>query len=226
MKETDVQTGTGLNPAKLVYRCFFYALGLLIMAFGVAISVNSELGVSTVNSLPYVISLIVKVDLGTCVIVVFACYILVQILLLRKRFRPIDLTQIVFSTLFGYFVDMAEWVVGDFALPTYFGRLVMLAMSIVMIALGVSMYVGTKLVNMPMEGMTSAITQLLPGKQFHQVKIVVDCLVVVVALLLSLLCLHGLYGVREGTVLCALLVGPMMKPIQKVLRPAMEKICF
>ena len=226
MKESAAQLWEDLLSVKTVYRCFFYALGLLIMAFGVALSVNSELGVSTVNSLPYVLSLIVGVDLGTCIIVVFACYILVQLLLLRRQFRPIDLTQLLFSTLFGYFVNFAEWVVGDFALPTYFGRLVMLAASIVMIALGVSMYVGTRLVNMPMEGMTSAITQLLPGRQFHQIKVVVDCLVVVAALALSLLCLHGLYGVREGTILCALLVGPAMKPIQKVLRPAMEKICF
>ena len=38
--------------------------------------------------------------------------------------------------------------------------------------------------------------------------------------------LHGLYGVREGTILCALLVGSAMKPIQKVLLPVMNRICF
>lgn len=226
MKESTATQSGGIQVQKLIYRILFYVLGLLIMAFGVAISVNSELGVSTVNSLPYEVSLISGINLGTCVIIVFGCYIVVQIVLLRKRFKWINLTQIVFSTIFGYFVDFAEFVVGDFAIPTYFGKLVMLVISIIMIALGVSMYVGTKLINMPMEGMTSAITELLPGKSFHQVKIVVDCTVVVISLLLSLLCLHGLYGVREGTVLCALLVGSTMKPIQKVLLPVMERICF
>lgn len=226
MNESTAGLSGGARVGKFIYRILFYVLGLLIMAFGVAISVNSELGVSTVNSLPYEISLISGINLGTCVIIVFGCYIVVQIVLLRKQFKWINLTQIIFSTIFGYFVDFAEFVVGDFAIPTYFGKLVMLAISIVMIALGVSMYVGTKLINMPMEGMTSAITDLLPGKSFHQVKIVVDCIVVVVSLLLSLLCLHGLYGVREGTVLCALLVGYTMKPIQKVLLPVMERICF
>lgn len=226
MNESTAALSGGARVRKLIYRILFYVLGLLIMAFGVAISVNSELGVSTVNSLPYEISLISGINLGTCVIIVFGCYIVVQIVLLRKKFKWINLTQIIFSTIFGYFVDFAEFVVGDFAIPTYFGKLVMLAVSIVMIALGVSMYVGTKLINMPMEGMTSAITDLLPGKSFHQVKIVVDCIVVVASLLLSLLCLHGLYGVREGTVLCALLVGYTMKPIQKKLLPLMERICF
>lgn len=226
MKETTARPSGGVTVRKLLFRILFYILGLLILAFGVAISVNSELGVSTVNSLPYVISLITGSNLGTCVIIVFGCYIVVQILLLRKQFKWINLTQIIFSTIFGYFTDFAKYVVGDFALPTYFGKLVMLAVSIVMIAIGVSMYVGTKLINMPMEGMTSAITELLPGKSFHQVKIVVDCIVVVVALVLSLVFLHGLYGVREGTILCALLVGYTMKPVQKVLQPVMQRVCF
>lgn len=226
MSESSAALSGGVRARKFVYRILFYVLGLLIMAFGVAISVNSELGVSTVNSLPYVISLITRSNLGTCVIIVFGCYIVVQILLLRKQFKWINLTQIIFSTIFGYFTDFAKFVVGDFALPTYFGKLVMLAVSIVMIAVGVSMYVGTKLINMPMEGMTSAITELLPGKSFHQVKVVVDCIVVVAALVLSVVFLHGLYGVREGTILCALLVGSAMKPIQKVLLPVMNRICF
>ena len=77
----------------MVKKALIYVTGLLFMAFGVAFSVNSSLGVSPVNSLPYVISRITGLDLGNCVIGIFAFYILVQILLLRKKFRPIDLTQ-------------------------------------------------------------------------------------------------------------------------------------
>ena len=101
----------------MVKKALIYVTGLLFMAFGVAFSVNSSLGVSPVNSLPYVISRITGLDLGNCVIGIFAFYILVQILLLRKKFRPIDLTQLIFSTIFGRFVDVAKKVVGDFAIP-------------------------------------------------------------------------------------------------------------
>ena len=52
-------------------RILLYCVGLMFLAFGVAFSVNSNLGVSPVNSLPYVISLILKVDLGRCIIGVF-----------------------------------------------------------------------------------------------------------------------------------------------------------
>ena len=184
----------------MVKKALIYVTGLLFMAFGVAFSVNSSLGVSPVNSLPYVISRITGLDLGNCVIGIFAFYILVQILLLRKKFRPIDLTQLIFSTIFGRFVDVAKKVVGDFAIPTYPGQLVMLAISIVFVAIGVCLYMDVQLV-------------------------IMDCLTVVIGIVLSCVFLGKLDGIREGTVICALLVGKLMKPMQKVLKPAVEKIC-
>ena len=66
---------------KFVKRIVIYLAGLFFVALGVAFSVNSNLGVSPVNSLPYVVSRILGKDLGTCVTVIFIGYILIQILL-------------------------------------------------------------------------------------------------------------------------------------------------
>ena len=102
---------------KFVKRIVIYLAGLFFVALGVAFSVNSNLGVSPVNSLPYVVSRILGKDLGTCVTVIFIGYILIQILLLRKAFRPLDLAQILCSFAFGYFVDLTETLLGSFCLP-------------------------------------------------------------------------------------------------------------
>ncbi len=214
-----------ITPGVVLSKVAVYAVGLLFMAFGVAFSVNSGLGVSPVNSLPYVVSLVLGVDMGSCVIGVFSFYVLVQILIYRRDFKWINLTQIVFSTLFGYFVDFAKAVVGDFALPTYPGQLIMLAVSMVLVALGVCLYMDAGLVNMPMEGMTNAIAERIVKKPFHDVKVAVDCLAVAAAILLSFVGLGGLEGIREGTLLCALLVGKMMKPMQKVVAPLVARLC-
>lgn len=203
---------------RIEVRIALYALGLLFMAFGVAFSVNSNLGVSPVNSLPYVVSKISGINMGTCVTGIFSLYIFLQILLLRKEFRWINLTQLIFSSMFGYFVNLAKWIVGDFSIPTYAGQLLMLAISIVLVAIGVCLYMNVKLVNMPMEGLTDAVQRVLfPGRAFHDVKVMMDCLVVIVGSVLSFLCLGKIDGIREGTVLCALLVGKIMKPLQKLL---------
>ena len=221
-----MEAGRTTGRMRLGRRVLVYAAGLLCMAFGVALSVNSGLGVSPVNSLPYVASLITGIDMGSCVIGVFAFYVLVQILIYRRDFKWIQLTQLIFSTLFGYFVDAAKMIVGNFALPTYAGQLVLLAASIFFVALGVSLYMDAGLVNMPMEGMTSAVAErMIKGKSFHDVKVGMDCLAVTAAAALSFLFLGDLEGIREGTLLCAVLVGKVMKPLQKAVKPRMEMFC-
>ena len=162
-------------------RIVLYCVGLLFMAFGVAFSVNSNLGVSPVNSLPYVISLIVHQDLGRCIIGVFVTYMVVQIIIKRKEYKWINLTQLIFSTIFGYFADFAKGVMHGFTIPTYFGQLLMMAISIVLVAIGV---------------------------------------------VLSFLFLHGLFGIREGTILSAILVGKILPVMKKRISPVIQKLCF
>lgn len=213
------------TPVQFVIRILVYCLGLLLLAFGVAVSVNSNLGVSPVNSLPYVISQIIHVQLGTCVTAVFCSYILMQVLILRREFQIINLLQIVFSTLFGYFVDFAKLVVGDFALPGYAGRLCMLAVSVFLIALGILLYMEADLVPMPMEGLTAAIAKKL-GKPFPTMKTIVDCIVVAVGIVLCFVFLGKLDGIREGTVITAMVAGRIIAWLRKPLSAPLRKLCF
>ena len=215
-----------MKKNKWIARVVAYAIGLLILAFGVAFSVNSNLGVSPANSFPYVVSLILNTKMGNCVTVIFICYILMQILILRKDFQWINLSQILFSTLFGKFVDFAKMVLDGFCFPTYAGRLLMLAISVVLIAIGISMYMGAKLVNMPTEGLASAIAAKLPNKEFHQTKVMVDCASVGTALILSVCFLGGLQGIREGTIISAIVIGKVIPYANKVTKPILQKFCF
>lgn len=213
------------TPMQFLIRVLIYCLGLLSLAFGVAISVNSNLGVSPVNSLPYVVSQILQVQMGTCVTVIFCSYILLQAVILRKEFHPINLLQIVFSTIFGYFVDFAKMVMGGFAIPTYAGRLVMLAASIVLIALGVLLYMEVQLVPMPMEGLSSTIAKKL-GKPFSTMKSVVDCVVVAIGVVLCFVFLGRLDGIREGTIVTAIVTGKLVGVLKKPISPVVRKLCF
>ena len=104
-----------MKERQIIRRVFVYVFGLLTLAFGVAFAVNSGLGISPVNSLPFIVSLIVNVDMGICVTVLFSLYILFQIIILQKDFKWINLTQLLFSSIFGYFVYFTRMVIGDFS---------------------------------------------------------------------------------------------------------------
>ena len=209
-----------------IYRVLTYCIGLLVLAFGVAFAINSDLGVSPVNSLPYVISLVADAPLSICVTTVFSFYILLQILILRKDFKWYNIFQIVFSIIFGVFTDFAKWVVGYYTIPTYFGKLIMLAVSIIFIAVGISLYLGAKLIPMPMEGLTIALADKSKRIKFQYMKTIVDSIIVVISIAISLLYLGNVKGVREGTILTAVLLGKVIGFVQKRFNPLIDKICF
>ena len=65
--------------------------GLLIMAFGVGFSIKGNLGTSPISSLPYVTGQISGLTVGTTTIVMHCVLILLQILILRKRYEWVQL---------------------------------------------------------------------------------------------------------------------------------------
>lgn len=219
------------KPIQYLYRFLIYALGLFIISIGVVIAVNSDLGISPVNSLPYVVSQITQntklpdLTLGTCSTIIFCFYILLQVIILRKEFKIYNLLQILFSTLFGYFADFSRFLIGDFMIPTYFGRLAMLAISLVLIAVGLLLHVEVQLVPMPMEGLDACIAKKV-GKPFSTIKTIVDCIVVSLGIILSFIFLGKLSGIREGTIITAICVGKLIAIFKKWLGPLINKICF
>lgn len=209
---------------KMHWRVLVYALGLFIAAFGVAFAVNARLGLSPMNSLPYLISHIAGVYMGHVVTALLVLYVLVQAIILGREFRPVQLGQVACSFLFGYFVDFTRMLLGTFTIPTYFGQLAMLFISMVCISLGITLFMSVRLVPLPSEGLVAAIVQKLKTAKFHKVMIVLHTGVVLLGIALSIIFLGGLYGIREGTVISAILIGKMMPTIRKIISPALGKL--
>ena len=109
-------------------------------------------------------------------------------------------------------------------IPTYAGQLTMLGISIFLISIGVVIYVNAGVMNMPMEGLVAAVNQKILRKlSFGEVKLILDTSMVVFAVTISLLFLGNVQGVREGTVLSAVLIGLIMKKIEPFIAPKMNK---
>ena len=70
-----------------VRRYGLLGLGLLITAFGIAFSIQAGLGTSPISSLPYVVSLLTPLSVGTATICLHGVLILLQLLILRRSRR-------------------------------------------------------------------------------------------------------------------------------------------
>jgi len=207
----------------VIQRLIAYIIGLFIASLGVAFARSSGLGISPMNVLPYVLSIIFEnVTFGTLSAAQLWLFILIQIVLLRRDFKWIQLGQFIFAMIFGYFVDLSVWMLGDFTIPTYAGQLVMMTIGIVCISSGLTIYVNTFLMPLPTEGIVLAISHVTKGA-FHRVMIATQSSIALITLIISLLFLGGVYGVREGTILFSIFVGKLVPYLSKVIVPALKK---
>lgn len=204
-----------------------YCFGLFIMTFGVSISKISNLGVSPVNSIPCVVSNIINIDMGICTTGVFALFILIQIVILRKKFKIVNLLQILCSVMFGWFVSISNAFCDSlFLVPSnYFVSMVLLMVSIVMVALGILFYLEAEVMSLPGEGVMQAISHAT-GIKISTAKIFFDWSMLIIATTLSLLFLGRLDGVREGTVVAAFGVGFVLKLLEKVLKNPVRNFIY
>ena len=197
-------------------RFLIYLCGLFIMAIGVTVSVKSALGVSPVTCLANVLHQITQISLGTCTTVTYCFYICIELLILRRDFKPAMLLQIVASLIFGFLVTLAGKVFAFLPNPTaYWQRAIYLLCSIPLVAFGVMLYLAPAILPTPGEGLSLAVSKKI-GKSVASCKVYVDCCLVVVSAAVSLLFFHRFVGVREGTIVSALTVGVVMKQFMRV----------
>lgn len=199
-----------------IKRYIVLLIGLAIMAFGVAFSIKADLGTSPISSVPYVVSLFSPLTVGTATITMHCVFILLQILILRRRYQLIQLMQLPVAFFFGYLTDFGVWSVQGITCSTYWQRWIVCLIGVLLVAIGVSLEVKANVVVLAGEGVVLAICKVLPVK-FGTMKVAFDVTLVVVACILSCVFTGRLQGVREGTVAAALLVGLTAKQLGKLM---------
>lgn len=204
-------------PVYIAKRYLLLLAGLSIMAFGVAFSIKASLGTSPISSVPYVVSLFTPLTVGTATIVMHCVFILLQILILRRNYHPIQLMQLPVAVFFGYLTDFGVWAVRGIHCSTYWQQWIVCLIGILLVAAGVSLEVKAGVVVLAGEGVVLAICKVLPKIKFGYMKVGFDVTLVVIACILSFTFTGHLQGVREGTVAAALLVGLIAKQIGKLL---------
>lgn len=104
----------------LVKRSIVLVIGLFVMALGVVLSVKANLGTSPISCPPYVFSLSFPLTMGMTTILMNMGLILLQIILLRKDYEWIQLTQIVTVSIFGLFIDLTMPLLSWIHVSNYF----------------------------------------------------------------------------------------------------------
>ena len=194
----------------LKIRTALYFVGLFVMTIGIALSVKSNLGVSPVSSIPYTMTCVWGIEMGKATILFHIVLVLLQILLLRREFKPAQLLQVLVGVVFGYFTTFCNYMVSFLPTPENLAiRVGMVLASTVFVAIGIFFYLPADLIPLAGEGAMQAVSSVT-GIEFPKVKIGFDCTMVLVSVLTCLTCLHSLGSVGAGTVIAAVLVGTLV----------------
>ena len=197
-------------------RYLIFLVGLFVNSLGVSLITKANLGTSPISSIPYVLSLNFPFTLGNFTIFFSIFLIVLQLIILRKNFKLEHILQIPVSIIFGYFIDLTMilffWVNPE----AYIMKIVYLLIGCLILGVGVYMEVLADVVMLPGESFVRAIV-LTWKTNFGTIKICFDVSMSVIAAVLSFVFAGKLAGVREGTVIAALLVGFIARLIAKKL---------
>lgn len=183
-----------------------FLIGLFINSLGVSLITKSSLGTSPISSIPYVLSLNFPFTLGQFTIAFSLLLIVLQLIILRRNFKAEHLLQIPISILFGYFIDLTMVMLFFVNPQTYIASLAYLLIGCVILGFGVYTEVLANVAMLPGESFVRAVSSTWKT-EFGSTKVAFDVSLTVIAVVLSLLFAHRLDGVREGTIIAALLVG-------------------
>lgn len=208
---------------KKISRYVIYLFSLFLISLGGAISIKANLGTSPIICLPYVSSLIMKMSVGTVCLIFNVIFIAVQVILLRSGFEKRQYLQIIVGTIFSLTLDFSMMLVSFLSPADYLSQFATLLLSCVVVAFGVMLEVQTEVVYLPPDGIIVAISKVLK-KEFPKVKPFFDTTMVLSAAILSLVFLGYLAGVREGTIISALIIGPIVRVLQGIFNPVIYNL--
>jgi uncharacterized membrane protein YczE len=213
-----------MSTKELVKRTVFMLSGICVTSFGLEVAVKADLGLSPLTTLAYAMhNVFPGISLGVFTFLQQCCFVLLTFLLLRQEFKLYLLLMLPCSFLYGYAIDLSAILLKSIPVPDYLIRMVLLLASCVIIAFGFSMILNS---GVCLDANTTFVNALSKKTSFSysKLKVLTDVIIVALATFVALAALHSIAGIREGTVISAVIIGPIVGFFSKYLSK-MER-CF
>lgn len=210
---------------KKTRRFIVYAIGMFILALGLTLNTKANLGVSPIISVPFSISQITGFNFGDLTFVVYAIFVVVQIIIhlkLKKNKKIMsDLLQLPLSLVFTRLLNLFSTYI-----PTSQNlgiRFIVLAFAITCTGVGAAMSLSMQLVPNPGDGIVQALAERF-NKSVGLTKNLFDCLNLCITLCISIFIAHQIVGVGIGTVIAVLGVGRVIALFHHIFECKIEEL--
>ena len=192
-----------------INRLIAYLLGLLLLSFGIVLAVKANYGVTVATSPSYVLSQYFTVlSFGVFNYLMQGAVFLLTIIVLR-RVKIRYLLSFLTAVIFGFTIDFFGMLMRGIQLVGHPERMLFFVLSILVIAGGLVFFYKS---NMPILPFDIFVKEVSAAKEIEvsRFKLRFDLAMCSIAVVMSFLLLGELRGVSIGTLLSALLIGPVL----------------
>ena len=217
----------------IVVRYLVATLGLILVAFGVALSLKSNLGTAPVSCPPAVLNLQWgAISFGTFTWMMHLVFIAAQMAMKRKILDSHYLLQLLAAFVFGYLCDACIWLIRDVEITSYLMKMVFCLLTVLVTAIGIRLEVIGNAWMLAGEKVVVVFSDVT-GIKFSNAKIGEDVLLVLISAAFAWICFGTPFGngehvvIREGTLILALFTGLCMKLtdplVDKIFKPLLHE---
>lgn len=184
-------------------------LGILLVYGSVAFAIKAGIGVLPVDAAITSIAMLIGMKVGTFSMLFHGSFFLGQIAIEKKNFRRTELLQLLYITLGGSVLNFFLYtVLRNVTFSFYPLRLIVCVLAFVVSAFGCTLVLETHLMRTPMEGCIQLLAERM-GTTMGKLRQKIDIVLVLVSVAITLI--FGVeWTLREGTIIAALIFGPMM----------------
>ena len=190
-----------------------FVIALAINAFGIAFITRALLGTSPITSITYVMSMFTSLTMGQWTIVLNLGFMVLELPFMRKEDLKSDLVcyllQIPTTLFFGSFIDVSMNALSWLQPEMYVLKIASLLLGCVILALGIALEVKANVAMAAGEYFVKAIARRL-RTDFGYTKLGFDSSLVALSCIVSYAVMGTIQGVREGPVVAAIIVGPIV----------------
>lgn len=208
---------------KTILSLLFISINIVITGIGASLGIKAAVGVGAWDALSQSISTVIGMKIGTFSMLLNISCVVLQLLMLGKRFKPIALLQVFVAILLGYVVNFMYYTIyANIIIDAYFINLILFVLSIFIIVIGVANIMAMNFISFPLEGACLVISDRFKIN-FGKVRQGADILSIVIALVVAIT-FQDTITVREGTVIGMLLFGPLLDRIMRFVKPRLIKM--
>ncbi len=223
-----------MNAKKSTQRTFLlriatFLLAVFVITFGSALCIRANLGTSPMTVFPYTWSLaggttvgsfhVPHLTIGIYTFILEVILMLVQMLVLRSRYQPVQLLQLTVATVFALCLDLNMYLTTHLQWTNIVARVVQLLVGCTIMGFGLTLEVTARLVYKPGVGTVVAVVQAT-GVKIGTIKMSLDCTLVLLAIVSVFVFFHSWqwHIVGIGTLFSMFYVGAMVNAFQPIVR--------